>query len=602
MVMSRRIWSLFAARMLAGAALLGAAAGMLRAQDPLPGRMKNFKISPEFFPPPHQGQMKSLLQGEEAQPQDQGRIAIQQARLDVFRQTGEAEIVVRAPECLYDTSRREASSSGPLRVEAGDGKFSIEGQGFLWRQADSSLEISNRVRTWVHPDLLAGNAAAPTAKSAPTPAGIEIRADRFSYLETNGLAVYTGHVRAQAEGTNLTLASERLVLRLPSATRQVEAITAERGVSLNYSGAEATGERGVYTVKDGRIRLAGNPAWRADERQGRGDELLVDRSNRVFTAVGNAWLKLPDEGGGNRLFSSSERGVSPAGALEVRSDRYEIHTNSARFEGRVRASEPPETGSTNQLTCELLNVYFAGSNTLRRITADREVILSQEDRQFRAGRAVYTATNGLLVLTQNPSWRAGLREGRGHRITVQTPANELTVSGDAFLRLPADELAQAEAGTPAVKPTAFSEITSGEYTARAGLAVFRGGVRVTHPQMNWICETLTVEAGQGAETWRKIVARRGVIFDLTDEQGQKVHGKGDEAVYDFSVNGSATNELVKLHGAPATLENTNATVQNAEIVLDRRRNQVIAPGATYQIHGAASVPGGGLILPQKLQP
>ena len=34
-----------------------------------------------------------------------------------------------------------------LKLQTGDGKYRVEGEGFLWRQSDSFLTISNHVRT-----------------------------------------------------------------------------------------------------------------------------------------------------------------------------------------------------------------------------------------------------------------------------------------------------------------------------------------------------------------------------------------------------------------------------------------------------------------------
>ena len=54
---------------------------------------------------------------------------------------------MEAPECIYDTSRGMANSAGHLQLRSGDGKVRTEGDGFLWRQDDSFLTISNNVRT-----------------------------------------------------------------------------------------------------------------------------------------------------------------------------------------------------------------------------------------------------------------------------------------------------------------------------------------------------------------------------------------------------------------------------------------------------------------------
>lgn len=103
--------------------------------------------SVEYFEPPHQQQMKSRLSGAEAQPQAGGLLVIQQLRLETFNMNGKPELIVSAPECVYDTFNHVANSSGHLKAQTGDGKFRVEGDGFLWRQNDSFLTISNHVHT-----------------------------------------------------------------------------------------------------------------------------------------------------------------------------------------------------------------------------------------------------------------------------------------------------------------------------------------------------------------------------------------------------------------------------------------------------------------------
>jgi hypothetical protein len=103
--------------------------------------------SVEYFEAPHQQQMKSRLSGAEAQPLAGGLLAIKQLKLETFNTNGSPAMVVEAPECVYDTLKGEADSPGRLQLRTGDGVFRVEGEGFLWRQSDSSLTISNRVQT-----------------------------------------------------------------------------------------------------------------------------------------------------------------------------------------------------------------------------------------------------------------------------------------------------------------------------------------------------------------------------------------------------------------------------------------------------------------------
>ena len=103
--------------------------------------------SVEYFEPPNQQQMKSRLSGAEAQPQAGGLLVIKQFKLETFNVNGKPELIVSAPECVYDTFNRVANSPRHLQLQAGDGKFHVEGDGFLWRQNDSFLTISNHVHT-----------------------------------------------------------------------------------------------------------------------------------------------------------------------------------------------------------------------------------------------------------------------------------------------------------------------------------------------------------------------------------------------------------------------------------------------------------------------
>lgn len=119
-------------------------------QFPL-GQFRDFSL-PEYYDAPHETRMKSLLQGEEAVPEAEGKILIKKLKLETFREDGGGEFVMQADDCLYDTSRRTAESPGPLVMKTADGRFSTEGEGFLWRESDSVLIISNRVHTVIRAD------------------------------------------------------------------------------------------------------------------------------------------------------------------------------------------------------------------------------------------------------------------------------------------------------------------------------------------------------------------------------------------------------------------------------------------------------------------
>ena len=128
-----------------------------RAQLNGPRHASDF-TSVEYFEPPHQQRIKSILSGAEALPQPGGLLIIKQLKLKTYDLDGKLGIIIQAPECVYDTLKGLANSPGHLQVRTGDGGFHVEGDGFLWRQNDSLLTISNHVHTVIE------NGAAINAK------------------------------------------------------------------------------------------------------------------------------------------------------------------------------------------------------------------------------------------------------------------------------------------------------------------------------------------------------------------------------------------------------------------------------------------------------
>lgn len=147
--------------------LFGGAVG-LRAQQTLPGNAKDF-TSVEYFDPPNEQQMKTRMSGADAQSlspgaQSNGLVAIRQLKLETFGVDGKTQLVAHAPECTYDAINGVASSPGKIQLQSGDGKFRVDGEGFLWRRDEQSLTISNEVRTVIIGGLTAPK---PEAKVLP---------------------------------------------------------------------------------------------------------------------------------------------------------------------------------------------------------------------------------------------------------------------------------------------------------------------------------------------------------------------------------------------------------------------------------------------------
>lgn len=121
--------------------------GLLHAQQMTGIEAMDFKIQLEMYPPPNETQVKTLLEGAKAEPGPNGRILLSAASVKTFETNGTLQLVADAPKCVFDSTGKTVSSDGALKVHTADGKFVLEGQGFVLQQTNSDLVISNNVHT-----------------------------------------------------------------------------------------------------------------------------------------------------------------------------------------------------------------------------------------------------------------------------------------------------------------------------------------------------------------------------------------------------------------------------------------------------------------------
>jgi len=562
-------------------------------------------------------QMKALLTGSSAVPQGTGRTLVKNAKRLSFQTNGQPELTVEAPECLLDQQQHTLSSSGPLKVSTADGKFLIEGVGFTYDQTNSMLYISNQVHTVVHPEILAtnsdgtGGGSAPSEPQPPIPGGIEINSQNFEYAKDTGLAIY--HDKVNVAGTNLGLTSDKLTLLLPMKERQLQSVTADGNVAMDYvveaGKIHVIGEQSTYSTISGLARVTGNPQLTMEEWQGHGDELIIDRTNKIFIANGNAFVKFPEaEAGGAGVFGGNETNAAPSETatnkfIQIACDHYVRFTNSVVFSQDVHVEETTAFFETNgTMTCSVLTANFLGTNKLESLLAVTNVVIQQfaqaETNQFLGERAFYTASNSVMALTGNPIWRAGLREGKGDVLKANMQTKALDAIGHAWMKLPSSELGEVMASSGAGGGTnsassdalkaggtnSFAEVFSQEYSVSKTFSAFKGGVRVVDPQRTWTSREITIKSNPAqGEKKVSMVAEKDVVFEFVDERGQKLNGKCDTAYYDYVTTPNGTNDMIRLTGNPM-LQTTNAIVRNDVILLDHSRGKLILPGR-YLIRG-----------------
>ncbi len=117
----------------------------------LPASVKDVRSdgfsSEQYFEPPNEQKLKLRFSGASVDPLPDGLQEISQARIEMFNTNGLPRAIAETPKCEFSLFEGVGSSSGALKLKSADGKFYLEGDGFLWRQKEMSLVISNHVHT-----------------------------------------------------------------------------------------------------------------------------------------------------------------------------------------------------------------------------------------------------------------------------------------------------------------------------------------------------------------------------------------------------------------------------------------------------------------------
>jgi hypothetical protein len=111
-------------------------------ETPLPGKNRSYPL-------------KGLFSGEQGRHLSNSLYFVIGMRLEHHEPDGTTNLLARAPECLFDTGTHMAWSTGRLEIVGMGGALTIQGnQGFQANMTNSTLIISNRVRTVIQRSLL----------------------------------------------------------------------------------------------------------------------------------------------------------------------------------------------------------------------------------------------------------------------------------------------------------------------------------------------------------------------------------------------------------------------------------------------------------------
>jgi lipopolysaccharide export system protein LptA len=477
-------WFQLAALVVAG---LWVFADLTFAQVPAPGNVIPDPEDISYFDGVYPKVKKLDVTGKEGRLDATGKLLLikqfkaESYRLVRDRMTNQLELIVEAPECLFDRTSQQASSPGPLKVHSGDGRLLIEGVGFLLRQGSNNnlvLNISNQVSTTIKGARLGQSPIGDTNAAASNT--IVIHSGDLTYDRSTDLITYTKDVHAGDQQTDLTTDVLRIGLNTNNA---VQNVVADRNVVISITnGGHIFGTRAVYEAAAGNnfVTITGEPRWEDGLREGTATQFIYNGIDSTFRAEGDAHFKLP-----RNSFTNSDFGLIslPAGSTSA--------TNSA----------------TNliELSADSVTVQRPTNGPIQGMIAERNVVVLDPDTGNRAtgDRGVYSAETGRLQLIGNAALEGGLRLTRADVLEFNRVNQTLVGQTNAFIRLPVASLGHSLSlsNSPSSGRTnatnLFLEVRANWYEYAADVLTFREKVRGTllegdTPRVTLNCDDLAV--------------------------------------------------------------------------------------------------------------
>ena len=505
-----------------------------RAQTPnvLGGKAKGIKF-PEYYPPKagQPPELKSLLTGDSARPLPNGQVLVDNLRIIDFKEKGLTNFAAESPQCRFDALSRLVWSEKLLTIRSPDDRFFIEGTGFLWNQASSSLTLSNQVRT-----LIRKPATPSSSPTPPAPERFDIQA-QFANLDfKSGETLYRGHVLVD-DGQHLRLACERMLAKIRLESNRLDSVLAEDAVTVDFrdksSAVHLAGDQAFYaTTPDGgeSMEMTGHPTWQSGPMQGRADRLLLDPKKNQFQALTNGYLKIlpPAPPADATAANPTEAAPRPMNSnrqpIEVAFDSGIFFTNEVVFQGHVAATQT----DAMKMTCQRMVVKLTlENNRVDQIIAEEnarlEIRTPTDSIQAAGDRMNYRLPaegDELLDITGHPTWRSPRYRGQGDVLHINLSRQQFKSTGNTRIEL------SAPTPSPAAPPAADRAstnrlslenqpitISSDDGEIQSDRASFRGHVQMSHPDWKLTCEEMQFTLNPTNHQIQTMRADRRVIID-----------------------------------------------------------------------------------------
>jgi lipopolysaccharide export system protein LptA len=550
----------------------------LRAQGPSLGTVKGFNVS-EYFGAPYHRQMKVQITGAEAQRLEGGKqMLVKGMKLQRFKETGETQIIVEAPECLYENGKHDASSPGHLRLRTGDGRLVLEGDGFLWQERESVLTISNNI----HSELYR-----PETNSPPGQARVPlvITSDWFRFNVTNLTGVF--HERVKGDDPQTSFSAGTLTVSASTNGQSFERLLAEGKASIinKTNGSSASARQIIYTRESEVVQLIDNAAWKEGLREGKGDYWMLSQRDKSFSGDGHLAMKLPRESIGVGGFfdtptnAPTKTATTNDALVDIFANHFDSKSNLALViaKGEVRVVD-----GTNQLACDTLTMRSTkGAPSNDTAIAEGSVVVTGEaGHRVRGPKAVYTKSDGLVVFTGRPEWNLDQSEGSADRMTMNRDTREVHGQGNVKAKV----MVGAQQGSvlklfpdsgDTNQPPRIIEVFANDLLSKEHLVTLTGNARahqspITGSEPRLQSDVMDVRFGTNVHSVEVIQARKNVVY----EEGTPGVTNGP-AAYRKMVTSTLTAHTDPTNGALSTL------LAQGGVTIDQFNNLAKGERATY---------------------
>jgi len=532
---------------------------------------------------------------------------LEDVRLVTTRTNAEIDFIAETPSCRYDLVTKTVSSSGPFKVFSGDRRLEFSGTGFVFRQTNSSLVLSNDVRTVIRD--LGTNTAAGTNAIATTNAAAQLQSLTITAAGLEGnlatkRVVYRDNVRVEESQMELTCGL--LTALLGPKLDVVEAIEAERNVTIigKADGSRIVATKARYTQTNETVELTGDASWKQGLREGRADRITLHRLDRSLRAAGGVMIKLPRDAAAQGGFllgaglatnapttnapATDAPAAKPPVLVDVLADQFHSRSNLVVLSGSVRVID-----GTNRVRCDKLTLRSA-TKTSPEETAEAEggIVAEQGTARLTGEHALYTKSSSNVVFTGNPTWKMDQSEGSAARLVFFAGTNGVSAEGDVRMKLLRTTAGAALLPVPAASTNRVQrtnspvEIACDRFELRGRTVRFTGNVRAhetprtgAEPRMS--CGELQILLAPKGGRAESASAAGSVVF----EQGTRGATNGPAAYQRFEADrmtaqmSPATGQLTEMKAeGRVKAEHPNGSATAARAVYDAATDVVTLDG------------------------